>query len=142
MHPLHPMVVHFPIALLSASVLFDILSSRWCQEDMRVASLYTLILGLGGALVAVITGMVAEEAVERSGVPEWILEIHETLGFTTFWVFAGLLGLQVAQWLGWMRERRALSISLGLVAVAVLIIASYYGGSLVYEFGAGVMVQH
>jgi len=108
---------------------------------MRVVSLYTLILGLGGALVAVITGTVAEEAVEHSGVPEWILEIHETLGFASFWVFAGLLGLQVAQRLGWMRERRALSNSLGLVAVAVLIIASYYGGSLVYEFGAGVMSQ-
>ena len=57
------MAVHFPIALLSASVLFDLLSSRWRQEDMRVVSLYTLILGLGGALVAVITGTVAEEAV-------------------------------------------------------------------------------
>lgn len=141
MHPIHPMAVHFPIALLSASVLFDLLSSRWRQEDMRVVSLYTLILGLCGAVVAVITGTVAEEAVEHSGVPEWILEIHETLGFASFWVFAGLLGLQVAQRLGWMRERRALSISLGLVAVAVLIIASYYGGSLVYEFGAGVMFQ-
>ena len=141
MHPLHPMVVHFPIALLSASVLFDILSSRWCRQDMRAASLYTLILGLAGALVAVITGAVAEEVVEHSGVPERVLEIHETLGFTTCWLFAGLLGLRVAEWFGWICERRFWSISLGMGAVTVLIIASYYGGSLVYEFGAGVMFQ-
>ena len=138
MHPLHPMAVHFPIALLSASVLFDLLSSRWRQKDMRIVSLYTLILGLAGALIAVLTGAAAEEAVEHSGVPEWVLEIHETLGFTTFWVFAGLLGLRAADWFGWIRERRSLSISLGLGAVAVLIIASYYGRSLVYDFGAGV----
>ena len=142
MHPIHPMAVHFPIALLSASVLFDLLSSRWCQEDMRVISLYTLILGLAGALVAVITGAVAEEAVEHSGVPEWVLEIHETLGFGTFGIFAGLLGLRVAQRLGWIRERRALTMVLESAAVVVLFVASYYGGSLVYEFGAGVMVQH
>jgi uncharacterized membrane protein len=140
-HPIHPMAVHFPIALLSASVLFDLLSQRWRQDDMRVASLYTLILGLAGALVAVITGAVAEEAVEHSGVPEWVLEIHETLGFATFWVFAGLLGLRAPEWLGWIRERRSLTVVLESAAVVVLFVASYYGGSLVYEFGAGVAGQ-
>jgi len=142
MHPIHPMVVHFPIALLSASVLFDLLAARWRPEEFRIASLYTLILGLAGALVSVITGAMAEEAVEHSGlVPEWVLEIHETLGFATFWIFAGLLGLRTAEWLGWIRKRRALTVMLGSAAVVVLFVASYYGGSLVYEFGAGVAGQ-
>jgi uncharacterized membrane protein len=138
MHPIHPMAVHFPIALLSASVLFDLLSSRWESEGLRAASWSTLLLGLGGAVVAVITGAIAEEAVEQSGVPKRVLEIHETLGFATFWVFAGLSGLRIAEWLGWISERRPLRIVLGSGAVALMFIASYYGGSLVYEFGAGV----
>lgn len=138
MHPIHPMAVHFPIALLSASVLFDLLSSRWQSDGLRAASWSMLLLGLGGAVVAVITGAIAEEAVERSGVPKRVLEIHETLGFATLWVFAGLSGLRIAEWLGWIRERRVLRIVLGLGAVALMFIASYYGGSLVYEFGAGV----
>jgi uncharacterized membrane protein len=138
MHPIHPMAVHFPIALLSASVLFDLFSGRWQSEGLRVASWNTLLLGLGGAVAAVITGSIAEEAVEHSGVPKQVLEIHETLGFATFWVFAGLSGLRIAEWLGWIRERRPLRLVLGLGAVALLFIASYYGGSLVYEFGAGV----
>ena len=138
MHPIHPMAVHFPIALLSASVLFDLLSSRWQSDGLRAASWSMLLLGLGGAVVAVITGAIAEEAVEHSGVPKRVLEIHETLGFATLWVFAGLSGLRIAEWLGWIRERRVLRIVLGLGAVALLFIASYYGGSLVYEFGAGV----
>lgn len=138
MHPIHPMVVHFPIALLSASVLFDLLATRWKSEQFRSASLYTLILGLAGALISVVSGHMAEEAVEHTAVPEQVLEIHEKLGFATFWIFAGLLGLRAAEWLGWMRERRVLTITLEIGAVIVLFVASYYGGSLVYDYGAGV----
>lgn len=135
------MAVHFPIALLSASVLFDLFASRWRADELRAASLYTLIFGLAGALVSVITGAIAEEAAEHSGVPERVLEIHETLGFATFWVFTGLLGLRVTTWLGWIRERPILSLALGFAGVVVLLVASYYGGSLVYDYGAGVTLQ-
>ncbi len=92
-------------------------------------------------MVSGITGALAEEAVEHSGVPERVLEIHEKLGFATFWMFVGLLGLRVAEWLGWICERRAMTIVLGLVAGIVLFVASYYGGSLVYDYGAGVALQ-
>ena len=64
MHPIHPMLVHFPIALLSASVLFDTLSLRWRPDELRTAALYTLGLGLMGAAVSILSGSMAEEAVE------------------------------------------------------------------------------
>ncbi|MGA6829351.1 DUF2231 domain-containing protein [Nitrospira sp. NS4] len=138
-HPIHPMLVHFPIALLSATVFLDLLGQRWRRDECRIASLYTLVLGLAGALVSVASGAMAEEAVEHSGVPKQVLELHESLGFATFWVFAGLLGWRMAVWLDWVQERPVVSVALGLTGVAVLLVASYYGGSLVYEYGAGVM---
>ena len=70
MHPIHPMLVHFPIALLSAAVFFDLLGGKWRPEDCRIASLYTLVLGFAGAGVSVVSGGMAEDAAERSGVPE------------------------------------------------------------------------
>lgn len=140
MHPIHPMLVHFPIALLSASVFFDLLGQRWRRDECRIASFSTLVLGLAGAVVSVASGALAEEAVEhRSGIPEQVLELHETLGFSTFWIFAGLLGLRAATWVGWITERPLVSVGLGLAGVAVLFVASYYGGSLVYDYGAGVV---
>ena len=139
MHPIHPMLVHFPIALLSAAVFFDLLGLRWRAEESRIAALYALVLGLAGALVAVISGHFAEEAVEESGVPKQVLELHEELGFATFWLFAGLLGLRIAERLQWIAERPPLRIAVGMGGVIVLLVASYYGGSLVYEHGAGVM---
>jgi uncharacterized membrane protein len=138
MHPIHPMLVHFPIALLSAAVFFDLMGGKWRPEECRIASLYTLVLGFAGAAVSVVSGAMAEDAAEHSGVPERAIEIHEMLGFATFWIFAGLLGLRVATWLGWIQERRAMSVLLGVAGVVVLLAASYYGGSLVYDYGAGV----
>lgn len=138
MHPIHPMLVHFPIALLSAAVLFDLLAVRWRPEEFRTTSFCTLVLGLAGGLASVISGHMAEEAVEHTGLPEQVLEIHEKLGFATFWLFGGLLGLRLAEWFGWIAERPPLRIGLGLGAVVVLLVASYYGGSLVYDYGAGV----
>lgn len=138
MHPIHPMLVHFPIALLSASVFVDLLGQRWWRDECRIAGLYMLVLGLAGALAAVASGAMAEEAVEHSGVPEQVLELHESLGFATFWIFAGLLGLRIVWWLEWVQERPLVSVTLGLIGVAVLLVASYFGGSLVYDYGAGV----
>lgn len=138
MHPIHPMLVHFPIALLSAAVFFDLLGSKWRPEDCRVASLYTLVLGFAGAGVSVISGGMAEDAAEHSGVPEQAIELHEVLGFATFWIFAGLAGLRLAAWFGWIRDQRMVSLLLGIAGVVVMLVASYYGGSLVYDYGAGV----
>ncbi|HEX7766048.1 MAG TPA: DUF2231 domain-containing protein [Nitrospira sp.] len=138
MHPIHPMLVHFPIALLSAAVFFDLLRAKWRPEDCRVASLYTLVLGFAGAALSVASGALAEDAAEHSAVPKRAIEIHEMLGFATFWVFAGLLGLRLATELGWIREQRTVAMLLGIASVVVMLAASYYGGSLVYDYGAGV----
>ena len=141
MHPIHPMLVHFPIALLSAAVFFDFVALRWRPEETRTASLYSLVLGLAGAAVSVVSGALAEESVEHSGVPEFVLEVHETLGFAVFGIFVLLLGLRLAEGLGIMKTRPVASLSVGIIGVLVLFVASYYGGSLVYDYGAGVAIQ-
>jgi uncharacterized membrane protein len=113
MHPIHPMVVHFPIALLLASTLFDALACRWRREQFRHTSVSLLVLGVLAAGVAVLTGHVAEDAVERSGIPKQAIEIHEELGDSVFWVFLGLLSLRLVSYWGFMRERPALVLVLG-----------------------------
>ena len=138
MHPIHPMLVHFPIALLSVSVLFDAVAAKWPEQEFRSAGWYTLVLGLGGALLSLVTGGAAEEAVERSGIPPLAIETHETWAFLASGMFAALLMLKIAEWLGWIRWPRAITVAFGVMAVAVLLVASYYGGDLVYRHGAGV----
>lgn len=138
MHPIHPMVVHFPIALLITSVVFDLLSTRWRHKSFQDAGFYTLIAGLLGAAVAVLTGAMAEELAEDKGIPESVLEIHEALGYATLLFFIGLLALRLLMRWKLISERPALYLAMGVAGIAILSAAGYFGGSLVYDFGAGV----
>ena len=138
MHPIHPLVVHFPIALLITSVVFDVLAMRWRHKSFQEVGFYTLIAGLLGAAVAVLTGAMAEEAVEDKGIPESVLEIHEALGYATFLFFIGLLALRLLMRWELIREIPALYLAMGVAGIMILSAAGYFGGSLVYDFGAGV----
>ena len=138
MHPIHPIVVHFPIALLCASVAFDTLASRWPTGGLRETSLYTLLAGVMAAGLAVVTGGMEEDLAKRAGAPESVLELHESLGTVTLVVFVVLLGLRLAMQLGWLKEIRALSLGLGAIGVVILALTGYWGGDLVYTYGIGV----
>ncbi|TKB34714.1 MAG: DUF2231 domain-containing protein [Nitrospira sp.] len=138
MHPIHPIVVHFPIALLCASVAFDALSLRWPTGGLRETSLYTLLAGVMAAGVAVVTGGMEEDLAKRAGAPESVLELHESLGQVTLVIFVVLLGLRLAMQLGWLKEIRALSLGLGAIGIVILSLAGYWGGDLVYTYGIGV----
>lgn len=101
MHPIHPMVVHFPIALLLTSWLSNVLAFRWRGEQFRETSRTLLVLGVLAAAAALLTEHFAEEAIERSGnIPKQAIETHEELAFVVFWFFVGLLGLRLASYRG------------------------------------------
>jgi uncharacterized membrane protein len=138
MHPIHPIVVHFPIALLCASVAFDALALRWPTGGLRETSLYTLLAGVMAAGVAVVTGGMEEDLAKRAGAPESVLDLHESLGQVTLVIFVVLLGLRLAMQLGWLKEIRALSLGLGAIGIVILSLAGYWGGDLVYTYGIGV----
>ncbi|MDP1768917.1 MAG: DUF2231 domain-containing protein [Nitrospirota bacterium] len=138
MHPIHPIVVHFPIALLCASVAFDALASRWPTGGLRETSLYTLLAGVVTAALAVVTGGMEEELAERAGAPESVLELHESLGTVTLVVFGALLGLRLAMRWGWFNEIPSLTLGLGAIGIVILTLTGYWGGELVYTYGIGV----
>ncbi|MBK9114006.1 MAG: hypothetical protein IPM88_20865 [Nitrospira sp.] len=110
------------------------------DQQFRETSLSLLILGILAAGAAVLTGHFAEEAAERSGIPKQAIEIHEELGGSVFWIFLGLLGVQLASFWGWgTRTANAGADHRPGRRGLLLLIASYFGGDLVYRFGAGVL---
>lgn len=138
MHPIHPIVVHFPIALLCASVAFDALASRWPTAGLREASLYSLLAGVMSAALAVATGGMEEDLAKRAGAPESVLDLHESLGTVTLVVFVVLLGSRLAMQWGWLKEIRSLTLGLGVIGIVILALTGYWGGELVYTYGIGV----
>ena len=58
-HPIHPMLVHFPIGLLLLSFLIDLVSLAFPSVPNLVRdSFYAMLLGLIMALVAAVPGLV------------------------------------------------------------------------------------
>lgn len=139
---IHPMIVHFPIALLITSVLFELLGRALHTNALREGALWLLALGLGSGVVAYLTGELAEEAAENAGIPEVLIETHETLALVTLIIFGILLVWR------FMFRKDLTDQALGvyfLVAVfglGTLAATGHFGGDLVYNHGAGVTTVH
>src|SRR5437016_5339073 len=57
-HPLHPMIVHLPIALFMISFLLDIASYIWGGADLVRGACYTMLIAVITALIASVPGLV------------------------------------------------------------------------------------
>src|SRR5512140_1217617 len=100
---LHPLVVHFPIALLLvAPVLVAVAASVRRQGPWLASALVVMAIGTAGAWLAVETGEAAGQLVERAPEISAVLERHEDMAenargaFTALTlVLAGLLAARM-----------------------------------------------
>jgi len=141
--PLHPLIVHAPIALINLSLVFELAGRALDSAWWRKAALALLVIGVVGAIAAVITGNEAGEHAEHQGVPEQVVDQHGDAGRVTMWFGLGaLLAYAIATRAGRARGAVAL-LALGLQVMAAISvgIAGYRGGRMVYEHGAGVRVR-
>jgi uncharacterized membrane protein len=139
---LHPMLVHFPIALLFTSVLFDAAGTWFTRENFRDGALWLLILGLLGGVAAAIAGDWAEEAAEKAGMAESMIETHETLAFVTLGIFGVLLLGRLVLRNQFTRKTMVPYFLIAAIGLGTLSATGHYGGDLVYEHGAGVALTH
>lgn len=136
----HPLLVHFPIALLIAALLFDAITWVWKRESFTEAGFGIQVLAVLGAVVAVLSGNQAEEAVEHlPGIHE-VLELHERLGQVLLWAGLAVIALRIfMRWRRWEgRGAKGVLVVLSLGLAVLVGVTGFYGGRLVYEFGAGV----
>src|SRR3712207_6192001 len=56
-HPIHPMLIVYPLGLLSTAVLFDVLYLLSGNEDLATFAYWALIAGLVGGLAAAVFGL-------------------------------------------------------------------------------------
>ena len=137
MESIHPLVVHFPIALLIASLVFEILSFCFRIEAWRTTGRWCLVAGTAGALAAVLSGLKAGEIAKHSFEIHQVMELHERVGILVL-VHATILSLWWLLSLRWpVLFRRTLYLALWALLVALLSFGAHLGGRLVYEFGVG-----
>ncbi len=142
--PLHPLVVHLPIALAALMPLVAIgLFVAWWKGALSrrtwvIAVALQAILVVSG-FVAMRTGGQEEERVERV-VPEAAIEAHEEAAEVMVWAAAAVLLLSAGALVPNQRAARALAGATIAGTVAVLMLgvrAGEAGGALVYQHNAG-----
>lgn len=135
---LHPMLVHFPIALLITSVLFDAACTLFKRDSLREGALWLLALGFLGGIGSVLSGGMAEEVAEKAGVAKALIERHETWAYVTMGVFGVLLAVRLFLRNQFSARTLAVYLVIAAIGLGTLSVTGYFGGDLVYEHGAGV----
>lgn len=135
---MHPITVHFAIALFVIAVLLDIVAVVTKRSEYHRAAWINLALAAISTVAAVAVGMSAELALQPTHEAHVTLDTHRTLAFASL---GGILLL--AAWRYGLRGRfpqagAALYIVLSLASVGAIGGAGYYGGEMVYGHGAGV----
>jgi uncharacterized membrane protein len=132
---LHPMLVHFPIALIVVGFVIN-LASLFIKKEVCLSKLgfYLLIIGTLSALLALFTGFIFTS--EMSGSAGEIKEIHELFA----WITLGLLiATSILHFFIFIKGEENLYLKwlafiiYGLATISVSI-TGYYGGNLVYNY--------
>jgi uncharacterized membrane protein len=151
---LHPLIIHFPIALLLIAPIFIVVGAVLTPAKGRaylIAAMVLLLVGTVAIFVAVQTGEAAGKLAERTPGMELVLETHESLAERTQAVFSVLsvifLALLAVPWLLKRADTRLTTTILPLAflvlysAGALLLVnTAHNGGRLVHEFGVRAMV--
>ena len=140
---LHPMIVHFPIALLITGFFFDIVGLFVTRESFTTTGFYLLILGSLGVVAAFISGSIAGGSISEGGMLGKALETHEDAADLTIWIVSitaivRILLVVLKRYSGYLK---AIGLILYLASVLAIARTGYYGGKLVYEHAAGVQLN-
>ena len=128
-HAQHVVLIHFPIALFIAAVVFDMLMIRWQRRELAAVVYYNL---LGAALVvipAVLTGLLAWQLA---------LEGQRLKGALLLHLLFGMGSAIIIMWSWWIhyRAREAAThlprwrIPLEIAGVLLLMTTGHLGGYL------------
>jgi uncharacterized membrane protein len=133
-HPLHQMLIVFPLGLLATAVVFDVIFAVTDDPTWAQASYYMIGAGVITGLVAAVPGAVDWLAIPRGTRAKRIGLIHGAGNVVVVALFA----------LSWYlrRDNPTLpptdAVVAGLLGAGVSIVTAWLGGELVDRLGVGV----
>jgi len=135
---LHPLLVHFPLAILALGFLLDLVALLFKEEELHQAGWWSQLAGTVGLAAAVISGLIAKGSVKFATPAATAIESHEQIALIVAAVFTILLLWRMANQTRVPNRLRMLFLALLGLGVALMWVGAFYGGELVYRFGVGV----
>jgi uncharacterized membrane protein len=140
---IHPMIVHFPIALLLVAFLSETVGLITKKEFFSTAGFYLLLLGATGVVAAYLSGQNAGAGITEVGALKLALETHEGAAELTLWLaaIAALVRIAAVFFKRYSGMYKTAAYALFLCAVLSIARTGFYGGELVYKHAAGVQLN-
>lgn len=138
-HPIHPMLIVFPIGLWIFSLVCDLLRLAGAPGDAwSTVAFYTMIGGLIGALLAAIPGFIDLLFYKWGAPPEKKIAVtHMTINLIVVVLYAINIWLRAAATSDPGASRDA-PVLLSVIGVALLAVSGWLGGQMVHVYGVGV----
>ena len=135
---LHAALNDLPAALLLLAVLFELASVILRRSSLRVAGYWTLVAGAVGGVLAVLSGLQAEEHIAHGEAVHELMHTHEELALTTLGIFAVVALWRIVRESRMGGTERGVVLVLSLAGLGVLLATASYGGRLVFDHAAGI----
>ena len=134
---IHPLIVHFPIALLFGATLAYWLGFLARRDGWQWSAFWMLLLGVLGAAAAVASGLYSAPGVMLApSVKAALLAVHKRIMLAVLALSAILALWALAARPMPVRGRGAFLVAL-LVLCALIAKGADYGGRMVYDYNAG-----
>ncbi len=133
-HPIHPMLIVFPLGLLATSFFFDLIRAGTNSPELGIASFWMIAAGVIGGLAAAVFGLIDWLSIPRKTRAWRIGAMHGGGNVVVTLLFA----------ISWFLRRADPAhpgtgpVVLSLVAVLLALVTGWLGGELVDRLGVGV----
>jgi uncharacterized membrane protein len=140
-HPIHPMLIPFPIGLLVFSFIADLIY-LWRGDPIwkDYVAFYTMLGGIIGGAAAAIPGLIDWATLtDRATVK--VANWHARVNIITLVIFIASFYLRTTSGAAWFPSMPMLPVFLSVVGIIGLSIAGWLGGQLVFRHGVAVDVE-
>lgn len=140
--PMHPIFVHFTIALTTSSLAFDALGFFFSKASLTAAGGWTLVSAAVMTLMTISTGLTSSaRAPVEEGEARSFLRAHMALGLIFYGLLVAITFWRLSLWqnghrVSWLYLAAMAGVSL------VMTVQGYLGGELVYRYGVEVEQAH
>jgi uncharacterized membrane protein len=139
-HPIHPMIIPFPIGLLVFSFIADLIY-LWRGNPIwkDYVAFYAMLGGIIGAAAAAIPGLIDWATLtDRATVK--VANWHARVNIITLVIFIANFYLRTNSGAAWIPNMLMLPFILSIIGLIGLTIAGWLGGQLVFKHGVAVDV--
>ncbi len=140
-HPVHPLMIHFPTALLPMDLALSIMDYHYGDHSFSLAGFYCLVGGSVIGLLAMISGLIDLLAIPRSNKQALVAALYHAFINGTI-----ILAYCVITFRSWQRfpqlEADATTIAVRAFLIASLFAGNYWGGKLIYSHHIGIDLKN